>query len=231
MKKKNKKYPHLKELFHTDRNAYMNEWRKLNPSKQPIKDEWRKLDDYTYTELPSDAIPVPNYPTYYVQPDGNIWRDTRGTPTAIKTGKERVLKLRPTYTPQNGYWIIQPYKDNKKKAIYLHRFVLTAFKGSAPEDKMECHHINHNTSDNSINNLMWVTRQENVDFVPKHHRTVLKKTYGTGRELSNTKWSPMYPKIKELLDSGISSSDISESLNMPKGLIYSIIKSIERRNN
>ena len=31
------KYPHLKELFHQDRNAYMREWRKLNPDKNFIK--------------------------------------------------------------------------------------------------------------------------------------------------------------------------------------------------
>ena len=114
---KNKKYPHLKELFHTDKNTYFKEWRKLNPSKFIVKDEWRKLEDYTYTELPSDVIPVPDYPTYYVQPNGEVWRDTRGVPSAIKTGKERVLKLRATYTSKNGYWLIQPYKNSKKKEI------------------------------------------------------------------------------------------------------------------
>jgi hypothetical protein len=78
---------------------------------------------------------------------------------------------------------------------------------------------------------MWVTRQQNVDFVPKHHRTVSKKTYGNGRKLSDTKWSHLYPSVKELLDSGISSNDISESLNIPKDTLHSIIQAIKRRNN
>jgi len=227
---KNQKYPHLKELFHTDKNAYYNEWRKLNPSKFVVKDEWRKLEDYTYTELPSDVIPVPNYPTYYVQPNGEVWRDTRGIPSAVKTGKERVLKLRSTYTPKNGYWIIQPYKDDKKKAIYLHRFILTAFRGPAPEIKMECHHIDHDTSNNAINNLMWATRQENINY-SRHNMMGPKKTYATGRKLSNTKWSYLYPQISKLVSLGLRPVDIAGQLDMPSNLIYAIIKLIEKRNN
>jgi hypothetical protein len=227
---KNKKYPHLKELFHTDKNAYFNEWRKLNPSKFIVKDEWRKLEDYTYTELPSDVIPVPNYPTYYVQPNGNVWRDTRGVPSAIKTGKERVLKLRSTYTPKNGYWLIQPYQDNKKKAIYIHRFVLTAFKGPAPEVKMECHHIDHDTSNNAIDNLMWATRKENINY-SKHNMMGPKKTYATGRALSNTKWSSIYPQIIELLSLGTKPVDIANKLGIQKNSIYEMIKLAKRRNN
>jgi len=229
MKRKNQKYPHLKELYYSNRSAYLKEWRKLNPSKYPIKDKWRKLDDYTYGELPSDVIAVPNYPTYYVQPDGNVWRDNRGTEMAIKTGKGRVLKLRPTYTPKNGYWIIQPYQNGKKKAIYLHRFVLTAFKGEAPESSMECHHIDHNTSNNAIDNLMWVTRQENVDFVPRHHRTVAKKTLAEGRKVSETKHSPFYPEIAKLHKEGMSINDISIKLNIKRSSVDQIIRSLKSR--
>ena len=227
---KNKKYPHLKELFHADKNAYFNEWRKLNPNKFVVKDEWRKLEDYTYTELPSDVIPVPNYPTYYVQPNGNVWRDTRGVPSAVKTGKERVLKLRSTYTPKNGYWLIQPYKDNKKKAIYIHRFVLTAFNGPAPEVGMECHHIDHDTSNNAIDNLMWATRKENIGY-SKHNMMGPKKTYATGRAFSNSKWSHLYPQIIELLNLGTKPIDIANKLGIQKNSIYEMIKLAKRRNN
>jgi hypothetical protein len=227
---KNRKYPHLKELFHTNKTAYFNEWRKLNPSKFVVKDEWRKLEDYTYTELPSDAIPVPNYPTYYVQPNGEVWRDTRGVPSAVKTGKERVLKLRSTHTPKNGYWLIQPYKDNKKKAIYIHRFVLTAFNGPAPEVGMECHHIDHDTSNNAIDNLMWATRKENINY-SKHNMMGPKKTYATGRKLTNSKWSSIYPQIIELLSLGTKPIDIANKLGIQKNSIYEMIKLAKRRNN
>jgi len=196
MKKKRQSKRAYANLFKTDKKQYqrlaMKEWREKNPYQ--VKDEWRKLDDYTYDELPSDVIPVPDFPTYYVRPNGEVWRDTRNTPSAIKNGKERVLKLRPTYTAKNGYWIIQPYQNGKRKAIYLHRFILTAFKGAAPKSNMECHHIDHNTSNNAISNLMWVTRQENVDYVPHHHRTKPKKKLTEGRQISKSKHYDLYPE-------------------------------------
>jgi hypothetical protein len=225
------KYPHLKELYYTDRNAYHKEWRKLNPKYNQVKDEWRKLDKNLFEELPTDVIPIDNFPTYYARPNGEVWRDTRGKESAVKTGKERVLRLTSTYNTHNGYWLVQPYKDGKKKAIHLHRFILEAFKGPAPEVKMECHHIDHDTSNNAIDNLMWVTRQENCDLVPRHHRTVSKKTLETGRALSNTKWSSIYPQIMELLNLGLRPVDIASKLNIPANSIYVMIKLVKRRGN
>jgi hypothetical protein len=225
---KNKKYPHLKELFNTDKKAYFNEWRKLNLEKFPIKDKWRKLDNFTYDELPTDVIPVPDFPTYYARPNGEVWRDTRGYGPAVKAGKERVLKLRSTYIPKNGYWLVQPYKDGKRKAIYLHRFILTAFKGPAPESGMHCHHIDHDTSNNSIENLMWVTVQENVNY--SHHNMFRPKMkLEEGRQVSNSKHSHLHPKIIRLSKLGIRPVDIAAKLNVPKGSIYLVIKALERR--
>ena len=225
------KYPHLKDLFYTDKNAYYREWRKLNPTYNAVKDEWRKLDKNLFDELPDNIIPVKDFPTYYARLNGEVWRDTRGTFSAIKTGKERVLRLTPTYNAHNGYWIIQPYKDGKKKAIHLHRFILTAFKGPAPEVKMEVHHIDHDTSNNAIDNLMWVTRQENCDFVPRQHRLGPKKTYTTGRALTISKWSHLYPQVLELENLGLRPVDIATKLGIPAGSIYQMIKLIKRRNN
>ena len=226
------KYPHLKELYYTDRNTYHKEWRKLNPKYNAVKDEWRKLDKNTYDKLPDDVVSIDNFPTYYARPNGEVWRDTRGKESAIRTGKERVLRLTPTFNRHTNYWLVQPYKENgKKTAVLLHRFILTTFKGPAPAEGMECHHIDHNTSNNSADNLMWVTRQENVDFVPRHHRTVTKKTLATGRAFSNSKWSSIYPQVLELMNLGLRPVDIGIKLNIPDGSIYQMIKSIERRNN
>lgn len=222
------KYPQLAGLQKTDKNAYAREWRKLNPKYHKAKDEWRRLDDYLYEELPSDVIPVPNFPSYYARPNGEVWRDTRGLPSAIKTGKERVLKLRPTYTSANGYWIIQPYQNGKRKAIYLHRFLLTAFKGEAPKPNMQCHHIDHNTSNNSIENLMWVTRQENIDY--SHHNMFGPKiTYAEGRQISNSKYSPYFEQIIELKKKGLRNVDVARKLGLPEDPIHQVVKTLKKR--
>jgi predicted transcriptional regulator len=78
---------------------------------------------------------------------------------------------------------------------------------------------------------MWVTRQENCDLVPRHHRTVSKKTLETGRALSNTKWSSIYPQIMELLNLGLRPVDIASKLNIPANSIYVMIKLVKRRGN
>jgi hypothetical protein len=225
------KYPHLKELYHTDVNAYHKEWRKLNPKYNQVKDEWRKLDKNLFEELPTDVIPIDDFPTYYARPNGEVWRDTRGKESAVKIGKERVLRLTPTYNKHTNYWSIQPYKkDGKKTAVLLHRVILKAFKGPSPLPNMECHHIDHNTSNNSADNLMWVTRQENVNFVPKHHRLGPKKTLATGRVFSNSRWSSIYPQVLELLDLGLRPVDIASKLDIPAGSIYDVIKTAKRNN-
>ena len=231
MKYTKRPYAHL---FKTNRTEYnklaAREFREKYPEKFPVMDEWRKLDKNTFDELPDDVIPVEGFPTYYARPNGEVWRDTRGVESAIKTGKERVLRLTATYNKHNNYWIVQPYKDGKKKAIHLHRFILTAFEGPAPEIGMECHHKDHDTSNNCIDNLMWVTRQQNADFVPNYKRRVNKKTIETGRKLSNCRWSYLYPQIIYWVELGIRPVDIAAKFDIPSGSIYQVIKSAERRN-
>ena len=223
------KYPHLISLYTTDRNAYFREWRKLNPDLYEAKDPRKKIIQNIFDELPNDVIPVDDFPTYYVRSNGEVWRDTRDVPSAIRTGKARVLRLTPTFNKHNGYWIVQPYVDGKKKAIHLHRFILTALKGPAPDPTMECHHIDANTSNNCIDNLMWVTRQQNQDFVPNYKRKGPKKTLATGRKESNSRWSSYYPQILELLNLGLRPVDIATKLDIPRGSIYMMVQSIKKR--
>jgi hypothetical protein len=45
--------------------------------------------------------------------------------------------------------------------IWVHRAVLSAFYGYDP-DNIECRHLNDNPKDNTLENLKWGTRLENV---------------------------------------------------------------------
>ena len=233
--KKTRPYAHL---FKTNPSEYWKlaarEFREKNPNyqdryrKKP-KDESKVIKDNIFDELPNDVIPVNDFPTYYVRSNGEVWRDTRGKESAIKCGKARVLRLTPTYNAHNGYWLIQPYQDGKKKAIHLHRFILTAFKGPAPEVKMECHHIDHDTSNNAIDNLMWVTRQENSDYVPNYKRRVSKLKYGKGRKASESKYSSYLSEIIKLKQEGLRNVDIARKLEINEGAVHQIVKTMRER--
>jgi hypothetical protein len=220
------KYPQIKHLFTEDRNAYQREWRKLNPKYNKVKDEWRKLDEQTFTELPEDAVLIPNFPTYYARPNGEIWRDTRQLESAIKCGKARVLKLKQTFNKHNGYLIVQPYIGLKRHAVHVHRLILTTFNGPAPEEGMECHHIDENRTNNSIDNLMWVTRLENIRFVPFEKMSKPKKKLTEGRKVKGHTWGEYYVQIRDFKKFGLKNTEIAELLGIDRFLIHSIVKTV-----
>ena len=219
------KYPQLKKL-RDNNNEYFKAWKKLNADKFPIKDKWRVLKHHK--QLPDDARKIPGYPSYYARPNGEIWRDTINNPVGPINGKEKIIKLKDRFNPVCGYHQVQPYVDGKRVIKYVHRLVLLAFEGEPTKDKTEAHHIDANTSNNHINNLMWVTRLENARYVPTENRRVPKKKLGDGRAISNSKWRPYYPKIKELALQGIKPMTIANQLGIPQGTISYLVKVVSK---
>jgi hypothetical protein len=63
-------------------------------------------------------------------------------------------------TMPRGYQVVTLWRGGKKKTALVHRLVLFAFVGPAPEDT-EALHGNGNPADNSLGNLSWGTHSEN----------------------------------------------------------------------
>ncbi len=78
----------------------------------------------------------------------------------------------------------------KGKMYQVHRLVLFAFKGLPPDNKV-CDHIDRNPLNNNIENLRWVTQQEN---------TLNRKVWGR----SNLKGVSIWPQKSYLKDGTIS---------------------------
>lgn len=67
------------------------------------------------------------------------------------------------WTDNNGYKrvaIKYPHEKRKSKKVPVHRLVLEAFVGLAPNG-FECAHLNNKKDDNRLENLKWVTKSEN----------------------------------------------------------------------
>ena len=114
-----------------------------------------------YSSLPNSAKAIPGYPTYYATPDGEIWRKAPPYKAGFGMVSEKIIKLKSRKNERTGYWQIQPYINGKKKNNTVHRLVLTTFKGEGPKG-YECDHIDANRSNNHIDNLQWLPKNENI---------------------------------------------------------------------
>jgi hypothetical protein len=82
------------------------------------------------------------------------------------TAKECILTLHKT---KKGYLIADLWKDNKEKRLYVHRLVAMAFIPN-PYGYKEVNHKDENKENNTIDNLEWSSRLENV-----RHGTGIKR--------------------------------------------------------
>lgn len=96
----------------------------------------------------------------------------------------------------NGYFLVVLCKEGKTYPRAVHRLVATAFIPN-PENKSVVDHIDTNPSNNCVDNLRWVTTQENcMNPLTRLHNSVSKRghkcylthhTEETKRKLSEMK--------------------------------------------
>ena len=86
--------------------------------------------------------------TYEVRPNGDVW----------SCSSTRCFKLKPTLD-KKGYTRVAIHGRN----IEIHLLVAERYLGPKPSPLHQVDHINRNRADNRIENLRWVTRQENCE--------------------------------------------------------------------
>ena len=90
----------------------------------------------------------------------------RSLPRVIirKNGRQHTIRpkiLRPA-TDVNGYKRIAISSNKRLITKKVHREILKAFNPIENMDKLECDHLSGDKSDNSLANLEWVTKSENI---------------------------------------------------------------------
>jgi hypothetical protein len=101
----------------------------------------------------SEIRDIPGFPNYGADRKGNVYSyNYRGT------GKTKMLK--PCHHTE-GYSIVTLFADGKQKVCYVHRLIAKTFIPNTKNKKM-LDHINHDKKDNRVENLRWVTREENA---------------------------------------------------------------------
>ena len=67
----------------------------------------------------------------------------------------------------NGYMIVGLRKDGVRKNYYVHRLVADAFI-SNPDNCEQVNHKDYNKSNNTAENLEWVSQIDNIHYSPTH---------------------------------------------------------------
>lgn len=65
---------------------------------------------------------------------------------------------------QEGYKIVQLWKNHKGYMKRVHRLVLENFKPCENMEFLEVNHLDCNISNNSLENLEWCTSKENIQY-------------------------------------------------------------------
>lgn len=122
----------------------------------------------------------------------------------IKRGK--ILK---NQIGKRGYMVILLYKENKPKAITIHRLVCTAFNKNT-ENKPQVNHKDGNRFNNNSYNLEWVTQQENIKHAWENKLMNPKRGEGAGNSKLTEK---NVIKIRSLLQKGKTQTKIALLFN------------------
>ncbi|MEM5663392.1 HNH endonuclease [Bacillus cereus] len=93
---------------------------------------------------------------YYISPQGNV------KSVCIVTSIERPIKL---LTDKDGYH----YVTIKPRAYRINRLVAQAYIPNV-DNKPCVNHIDLNRINNNVDNLEWVTHQENIQHSYKHRK-------------------------------------------------------------
>lgn len=120
--------------------------------KNSIEEEWR---------------PIPEWEGYY---EASSYGRVRSVDRSVMRGAvEAVIrgKILKQHLRRSGYLFVNLCRDGRYKSTAVHRLVLMAFKGAAPEGYICCHNDGVRNN-NHLANLRWGTYSENLHDKVKH---------------------------------------------------------------
>lgn len=163
-------------------------------------------------------LPIPGFEgDYEASSTGRIRRLT------YKSGTSRHVYSEPRIMSQyplpRGYLRVTLSRNSKSKAYSVHRLVLLAFKGDSRG--LEGAHLNGDCQDNRIENLEWVTAEENYAQRASHG------TCAKGIGIWCTKLTDdLVREIRQLSVAGETKISLSRKFNVSPSTISGIVRRV-----
>ena len=154
-----------------------------------------------------------------------VWKDIAGYEGRYKISNiGNAINALGKYTPQetkpNGYKSVCLYKNKISTKYYVHRLVANAFIQNKNNYKV-VHHIDHNKSNNCVDNLEWCTHSMNLKYAYDNGKRQNTCYFGENAKNAKLKRSDV-SEIKKMLASGIKGTDIAKKFNVSKHMISRI---------
>lgn len=184
-----------------------------------LKDSYRSLAETTYEEQWKD---IDGYGgIYQVSTAGRVRSNPRKVHNYTKPG--RYMRQ---YRKDNGYLYLSLSKPDGTlaKHQYIHRLVAEAFLPN-PNGLEQVNHKNSDKEDNRVENLEWVTPQENILHFRK---SKLAAKYDEKKRRTLTNKSIQYildyrQAVCELYASGKSINDVAKALGLGRDRVRDIL--------
>lgn len=119
------------------------------------------------------------------------------------------------------YPTVHLIKDGMRREAYVHKLVLTAFKGDAPEGKPICRHLDGNSLNMREENLEWGSHKQNSEDRTKHGRAT--GTFKAGAEHCHAKLS--YTDVNYIRSvTGLTQKELAQLFHVNQGTISRILQ-------
>lgn len=170
--------------------------------------------DIYYDLILNDEIPITVWGK--LDSEGDYWISIDGEVRSRKWGKERLIK---PATNSGGYLHFIYCKDGKQTTLKVHRCVAKVFLGDRTYEGLQVRHYDGNKLNNSRENLIWGTAQEDANDKIRHGTMLRGVKHGS----SKLKEADIY-KIRELRSTGMLQREIADFFGVSRQLISFILR-------
>ena len=168
-------------------------------------DIWKPVKGYEGFYEVSSTGKVKSIPRTIMRKDGKPYR--------VK--KERLMKL---YVDEDGYHRVELQNAGSAFKTFAHRLVAQSFIPN-PKNKPQVNHINGIKDDNRVENLEWVTLQENRDHAVANGLVADQRGM---KNPANTLNEKQVLKIVKLKKEGFQPAEIARKIDIPHSNVRNV---------